>query len=53
MTTKMAMMTKLDQTLSLTLQRQALQTAGQVLLLATSVGLLTSFALIALIWRIG
>jgi len=46
-------MTKLDQSLSLTLHRHALQTAGQVLLLATSVGLLTSFALIAIVWRIG
>ncbi len=42
-------MTKLDQTLSLSLHRDALQTAGQVLFLATAVGLLTSFALIALI----
>jgi len=46
-------MTKLDQALSLTLHRDALQTAGQVLLLAVTVGLLTSFALIAIIWRIG
>jgi len=46
-------MTKLDQALSLPMHRHALKTGGQVLLLATSVGLLTSFALIAIIWRLG
>lgn len=53
MTTRALAATKLDQALSLTLHRHALQAAGQVLLMATSVGLLTSFGLIALIWRIG
>jgi len=46
-------MTKLDQTLSLTLHRHALQAGGQMLLLATSAGCLTSFALIAIIWQLG
>ena len=53
MTTNMATLTKLDRTLSLAPHRQALQTIGQILLLATSVGLLTSFALITLIWHMG
>ncbi len=46
-------MSKLDQTLSLNLKGHALQTAGRVLLLATSAGLFTSFLLIAIIMQIG